>query len=233
MTNDKILIPLSVAGIVVAVWAALRKPAAIVVQQPALASGNGADTFSFPTIAPLEIVTSDPSTNAGTDAGTGIGTNVTYVQAAQAAPAVQAPVTGGSTPVTQNGTGLQGTPAYPSNYAAALPARFTSQLPPWKNGQLQALAKAGGFTPPASTQATVATGGCGGGCGSSKKRGRCTNVPVAKSLDQANDFLPLYARPAASPTEAGNTAVYGYATHHPNPNSTMGVAPDDHTRQAQ
>lgn len=209
---ERVLIPLTIGGAVLGIWAALRGSGS----SPTIVESSGASPLQLPQIAPLGETLVDPAGLSGSDAGAAPSRG--YTNAGYRRPQRQAPIGPSG---TLNGTGLQGTPAYaPSFDDGLLPNQYTSQMAPWLNGQLAAIAAAAGWTP-ASTQVPTpgAAGcGCGGSCNGGKS-GKCPNSQNCASLMDGGGagFLPLYASPIAAPAAWGNGLVYSVETQIPSP----------------
>jgi hypothetical protein len=199
---EKIVIPLTIGAAVLGIWAALRKPGVTVVS-----TGAGAGVSLAP-VAPLLSLNLEPGDDA---AGHNIGTHPAYNRAALSDRLNQSPV-----PINVNvmldGTGLQGTPAFPSlsRRDGFMPPEYVSALSPWNNASMRSLAKSFGFSPPAGDSHSDC--GCGGGCGGGSKSGKggCNNPK------QDNKFLggsgrclaPLYSQPTASTQQKVDSILY-------------------------
>jgi hypothetical protein len=224
-TLERIAIPLGIAAAVIGIWAALRNNGTNPATQTAGGTPTTTPALQIPYVAPLEETLVDPASTTGLAAGTNIGTSPAYTQAALAGQYSQQP----AAPLTQwNGTGLQGSPAYVSDFNNGwLPPAYVSQMAPWLNGEMAAITTASGFTP-APTTVTAPGGGCGGSCGGScgggksKKGSGSGNCPNSKNcqgfLDGAGAaFLPIYQKPIAPPAAWPNTILYSVETQFTNP----------------
>lgn len=218
---ERIVIPITIGAAVIGIWAAFRSggSAAPVVVQSSPAP------LQIPEVAPADEVLIDPSGYSGSNAGASPSRG--YTNRGYKNPLQQAPIGPSG---TYDGTGQQGTPAYSSGFDdGMLPMAYVSQQPPWKNGQLAAIARAAGFTPQSTAVPTGSGCGCGGGdsC-ASKNGGKC---PVSRNCASLMDgggagFLPLYQQPAAAPASWANGLVYSVETQIVPSPASMGVGHD-------
>lgn len=224
---QRVAIPLGIGAAVIGIWAALRtkNPS---VQVSTTAGGVPASTpnLAVPAIAPLEETLIDPSSLTGPGAGTNIGTDPAYNQTAWLNRYSQQPIAGG--PTLNLGTGLQGTPKFPSNYNDGwLPSKYISALAPWNNGELAAIVAESGWTPAQNASKSSGKGsGCGGcqGCSGGPKTSNC---PGSKNCNGMLDgagvpFQGLYVPQTAPPAAYPNTVLYSVEQQIVNP-AAMGA----------
>lgn len=221
---QKIAIPIGIGAAIIGVWAALRKqtPSQIVVQGSSSGGTVGAPQIPLltPITIPLEGGPPDPAAE-----GQYGGLSPSYVAAGFGSPLSQGPITG----ATWNGTGLQGTPSYRSDYSQALPRNYISALPPWKKRpSLQAAQARAGVSLNPDQKAGGC--GCGGGCGGGGSTGTC---PVGKQCNGLIDgagagFQPLWQKPTVPGLAFRNGVVYSVETQIVQPSPASYGAPIDH-----
>ena len=124
-----------------------------------------------------------------------------------------------------NGSGVQGTPSAPSQYANGwLPAQYISPAPPWSNGELQAVVTESGWSPAKGVSAPGGSAGgcggkCGGGCGGSKGKSNCPGSANCNGLldGAGSQFAALYSPPQVAPGQYPNTVLYSVQLQNFNP----------------
>lgn len=188
---DKFAFPLTIAATILAIWFYLRKS-----PSTPIVTNSSAAPFYMPGVPPIAPTLYYPQQETlGTSAtmgpaGTNIGTDPVYNQAAVQNPLVNVPIK----------IDLQITD--PVVDYAGLPPNLLSNLPPWKNGQMneyytQLGIPADGFNTPGAGGKSC---GCGCGGGSKSKCGQQRNPN--KLLDGSTAcFTPLYS-PGPIPTDA-------------------------------
>jgi hypothetical protein len=207
---QKFAIPLGIAAAVITIWVALRKggQGAPGVVNAGQGSASGGTIFpQVPLLTPT-LIEPDPNSNAGSDAHQGAygALDPGYVRAGFGSPQNQRPI---GRPNTLNGTGMQGTPAYLSDYFRGAPMGYTSNLPPWKNQRIRAIAATQGDA--GSCAPSKAGCGCGGSCGggSSASGGCPTPRPCNGLIDGAGvGFQPVCAAPTVSASNFVNGVYY-------------------------
>ena len=207
ITIEKAIVPITIGAAVLGIWAALRKPS----QAPIVVQGGGGNLV-FPQVGLDDTAGASPSSG--------------QVTQAFGSPSSQTPVDGG--PATMVGSGVQGTPSYPSAYASGLPSTYFSALPSWKNGVLRHIANA--FNLPSGMSQNSAKNGCSGGCGGCGTSSKCKSGSMVpnKLQDGSGDcYAPLYSVPSATPAEWGNFISYSVEKQIiPVDPSAVGVVPD-------